>query len=311
MFRSSWLRWLTGWSPPQCNGRCPQPAARRPRLSLERLEDRSLPSAYTAADVADLIADVNAANLAGGSNTITLAAGATFTLTAVDNTTDGATGLPVIAANDNLTIAGNGDTIARSTANGTPAFRLLDVAGGASLTLADLTLQGGLAFGGGVSAEGGAIYNQGTLSLTGVTVQNNQALGSDGSGIGGGGAGGGVFIAGGTAALDNVTLYGNTAQGGNGHNLQANVGRKAYGGNGLGGGLYAAGGAVSLHGTTVNHNTAKAGNGPGGSGLGEGGGLYLEAAASVCLDAFTQANITHNSASSYGHDVFGSYTTCP
>src|SRR5262249_28880128 len=136
------------------------------------------PSNYTAATVPDLIADINAANAAGGSNTITLVAGTTFTLTAVNNTTEGATGLPVITANDSLTIAGNGDTIERSTAKGTPAFRLLDVAAGASLTLNNLTLQGGLAFGGGVSAEGGAIYNQGTLLLNGVTVQNNSAQGS-------------------------------------------------------------------------------------------------------------------------------------
>ena len=72
-------------------------------------------------DGRDLINDINAANAAGGSNTITLVAGTTFTLTAVDNTTDGSgNGLPVIAANDNLTIQGNGDTIARSTASGTP-----------------------------------------------------------------------------------------------------------------------------------------------------------------------------------------------
>jgi hypothetical protein len=52
-----------------------QPAhRRRPRLSLERLEDRALPSNYTAGSVADLIADINAANTAGGSNTITLTA---------------------------------------------------------------------------------------------------------------------------------------------------------------------------------------------------------------------------------------------
>src|SRR5262245_30558289 len=149
------------WTARPSRSRHSQPAA-RPRLRLERFEDRTLPANYTVASVAELVADINAANAAGGSNTITLVAGTTFTLTAVGNTADGPTGLPVIAANDNLTIAGNGDTIARSTASGTPAFRLLDVAAGASLTLTNLTLQRGLAFGGGVSAEGGAVYNQGT-----------------------------------------------------------------------------------------------------------------------------------------------------
>jgi hypothetical protein len=55
--------------------------------------------------------------------------------------------------------------IARTTANGKPAFRLFDVASGAGLALGNLTLQGGLAVGWGVSAEGGAVYNQGTLDL--------------------------------------------------------------------------------------------------------------------------------------------------
>jgi hypothetical protein len=110
------------------------PRPRGLRLTLELLEDRTVPSNFTASNVTELIADINAANALGGSNTITLVVGTTFTLTAVDNTSDGATGLPVIAANDNLTLVGNGDVIQRSTARGTPAFRLLDVAAGASLS---------------------------------------------------------------------------------------------------------------------------------------------------------------------------------
>src|SRR5262245_17576091 len=202
--------------------RSPRPPARqrrRARLRLEPLEDRALPSAYTAGSFADLIADINAANAAGGSNTITLAAGTTFTLTAVDNTTHGATGLPIIAANDDLTIAGNGDTITRGNGSGTPAFRLLDVAAGASLTLQNLTLQGGLAFGSGVSgvsADGGAIYNQGTLTLSGVTVQNNTAQGfSAYLGYGGSGVGGGIY-SGGSLTVEDSTLQNNQALGGDG-----------------------------------------------------------------------------------------------
>src|SRR2546421_6329040 len=103
-------RFLTG------RPRAAQP--RGPRLVLERLEDRHLPSSYAAASVSDLIADINAANQAGGSNTIALAAGTTFALTAANNSTDGPTGLPVIAAHDDLTIIGNGDTIERSGRTG-------------------------------------------------------------------------------------------------------------------------------------------------------------------------------------------------
>ena len=113
------------------------------QLRLEQLEDRLTPANFTAGSVAELIADINAANTAGGSNTITLTAQTTspYVLTAVDNSTDGWTGLPVIAANDNLTIVGNGDTIKRSGAAGTNPFRLLDVAKGATLTLENLTLE--------------------------------------------------------------------------------------------------------------------------------------------------------------------------
>jgi hypothetical protein len=285
MFISSWLPWRLAR---QNNGR-PRPLPSRKahrrgkRLAFEHLEDRTLLSNWTAASVADLIADINAGNKAGGSNTIALVAGSTFTLTAVNNTTDGATGLPVIAANNNLTIVGNGDTIARSTASGTPNFRLVDVALGASLTLENLTLQGGCAGGAGKYGEGGAILNQGTLTLSAVAVTGNDASGVRyPSGLGGGiystgsltveggslitnnGAyggvglsyrgvppwygpayGGGVYVASGTASLDNVTLSSNTARGGS-----------AYGG-----GLYVAGGTVTLANVTLSSNTAAGRNG--------------------------------------------------
>src|SRR2546423_433849 len=111
--RIMWLttRWQRCLGQP-ATGR-PQPARRRSlRLTLEQLEDRTVPSSFTAGSVSDLIADINAANLAGGANTITLIAGKTFTLTD--------TALPVIAATDNLSIAGNGDTVGRSNSPKTP-----------------------------------------------------------------------------------------------------------------------------------------------------------------------------------------------
>jgi hypothetical protein len=332
---------------------------------VEALEDRTLPSNFTAANVTDLIADIKAANAAGGSNTITLVAGTTFTLTAVDNTADGATGLPVIAASDNLTIVGNGDVIQRSTATGTPAFRLLDVASGGSLTLANLTLKGGLASGLAVSAEGGAILNQGGLTLNGVSVQHNiaqgipsgyfisppaagggiysngsltlqsstfqynQALGSDGNaGTNGGDAnGGGLYVAGGTASLTDTILSSNLAQGGKGgdgglakseEHRGAGHSGGGNGGSGQGGGLYVASGTVSLHSSTVNQNTAsgghggqaKAGSAKGSDGVGKGGGLYIDLAALVCLDAFTQSHVTSNTASTSDLNIAGPWQPC-
>jgi len=295
------------------------PARRRPRarLLLEALEDRTLLNSYLAASTADLINDINLANAAGGANTITLTAPSSspYTLTAVDNTTDGATGLPVIAAGDNLTIVGNGDTIGRSMASGTPAFRLLDVAAGASLTLEGLTLQNGLASGSGVSAQGGAIYSQGALTLNGVTVQNNTARGADGASsvhIGGDGAeglGGAIYVGSGAVTLNNSTLSDNAAQGGRGGDGLAG----GLGGDGGGGAIYVNGGAsATLLNSSLSGNTAQGGAGGSGDGTGQngpagrgfGGGLYNDGTATL-----TNVTVSGNSASAHGGGLMNSVGT--
>jgi hypothetical protein len=71
-----------------------------------------------------LISAITLANTTNG--TVTLASGCTYTLTAINNTTDaGGVGLPVITGK--VTIQGSGATIARSSAGGTPVFRIFDV----------------------------------------------------------------------------------------------------------------------------------------------------------------------------------------
>ncbi len=297
----------------------PQVLRRGLRPGFEMLEDRQVPSNYTAGSVTQLIADINAANRGGGSNTITLVTGNTFTLTAVNNTTDGATGLPVIAANDNLTIQGNSNVIARSTASGTPDFRLFDVASSGSLTLENLTLQNGLAFGAGSAADGGAIFNQGSLDLIGVTVQNNIAQGQKGpigqkAGPGQSAVGGGIY-SNGTLQLEGGTIvHNNQAIGGQGGFNRNMFGVGGWnGGNGFGGGLYVAGGSATLTYSTVSSNNAQGGAyglgthiGP--PSLGEGGGIYIVTSATVYLDAFTVANTVNNTASTSDPNIHGSYT---
>jgi predicted outer membrane repeat protein len=233
---SSWLRNRKSSAP--AHGRrilsSPRPRSTfRPRL--EALEDRMLPSTYNAATTRDLIADINAANTGGGTNTIVLTAptSSPYVLTKVDNKADGANGLPVIAGkqSDNLTIVGNGDTIERSTASNTRSFRLFDVGSGSSLTVENVTLQGGLASGSGAAADGGAIYNQGTLTLDGATVQNNAAQGN----------GGGIYSSGATVTLSNTTLSSNSAD--------------------YGGGICSSGATVTLSNTTLSSNRAVYGGG--------------------------------------------------
>jgi hypothetical protein len=276
----------------------PSAAPRRGlRLRLEQLEDRTMPSNFTAASVSDLIADINAANQNAESDTITLAAGKVFTLTQVNNTTGGATGLPVIAATENLTIIGNGDIIERSTVAGTPPFRLFDV--GSALTLENLTLQGGLALGltFNASAIGGAVLNGGTLNLDGVIVQNNTAQGFNVNGPGpweyGGNAEGGGLWSYGSLTVTNCIIANNAAIAGRGGDgaIDLSLGvllPGAGGGLACGGGLVVAGGSAMISNSTITANTAQGGDGGDGyksmgvssdGGLGGsslGGGLCVE-----------------------------------
>ncbi len=187
----------------------------RPNLApvgaaLEALEGRTLLSGAglpypAAATVSELVADINYANRTGGAFTINLAPGTTFALESVNNTAHGPSGLPVIGGTRavDLTIIGNGGTIERV---GSAAFRLLSVAQGASLTLDDVTLQGGQLYSGGL---GGAIANQGTLTVSDSTLSRNSVDGPNSRG-------GGIYNGGGTVTVSGSTLSSNSATGAHG-----------------------------------------------------------------------------------------------
>lgn len=277
----------------------------RTRLSVERLETREVPANFTAASVAELTAGITASNQTPEADTITLAPSKTFTLTAANNIhwKYSSTGLPIIEASGGLTIVGNGSTIERSTARGTPDFRLFVVDYGASLTLENLTIQGGRA------PLGGGIYNAGSLSLQNCTIQNNVAFG--------GGwetwtaAGGGIFSG---SAWSTLTAVGSTIRNNQALGLKGRYSKDdpdAPGGNAHGGGLYV-GGSATMLGTSVYNNVANGGTGlhrsPDGQGI--GGGVYISGSA-VSIDAFTLTHITNNKASSFDQDISGSYTLLP
>lgn len=128
--------------------------------------------------------------------------------------------------------AGAGTTIERDETLGCDgedpdSFRLLNVAASGALYLFDLTLRHGcVAPASGTDGEGGAIFvDGGTLELSGVTLESNTVLGTDG---GDEGALGGALLCreGEVPAISGSTFRGNRAQGVDG---QAS-GAKAEGG---------------------------------------------------------------------------------
>ncbi len=170
----------------------PTPTRRRAALRIEQLEDRTTPATFTVTSLADagggsLRDAIDQANTVNDADTIVFAGaavGGTINLSTFDNrpasTTDdlqpvGPTALIITSP---ITIQGTGETITRT---GATAFRLFQVtAFFGNLTLQNLTLTNGLAqggagsgVGGGAAGLGGAIYNQGTLSISGSTLTLN------------------------------------------------------------------------------------------------------------------------------------------
>jgi chitodextrinase len=212
--------------------------------------------AQTPCTASALISAITLANATNG--TVTLTSGCTYTLTAINNTTDnGGVGLPVIEGD--VTIQGAGATIARSTASGTPVFRIFDVSSSGSLTLNSVTISNGLANNG--QQGGGGIFNHGTLTISGSTFSGNSAPSASGS------SGGGINNDG-TLNLSTSTFTGNSAQEGGGvlnqkaatitNNTFASNTATIYGG----GALLNAAGTMTVTGDTFTGNT-----GPGGGAI--------------------------------------------
>jgi len=260
---------------------------RRPpvrRLQFEALENRSMLTTFFAATAADLVNDIHAANKAQGKNTIVLTAPVTspYVLTAADNKTDGPTVLPVIKQGDTLTIlTGNGSANPGygDTLNASRFGRLFDVAKGASLTLQNVTLGNGAVAGTGVSAEGGAIFNQGTLVLSEVTVLSNAAQGLYVNAKNTLGAAGGGIWSNFSLTLENNTVISRNVAGGG--DARAKTSGAAPGG--FGGGIYIAGGIANITGTKFTGNLASVGSS---AGLAYGGAVYV-AGGTVTLDNVT------------------------
>ena len=199
---------------------------------------------------AQLVANMMTANANGEDDIIDLG-GQTFTLTAINNTVDGKTGLPGVEGDTHSILLRNG-TIDRVAVSG---FRLLRVGADGSLQIENVVLvhgdaspaSGGAIFNRGIltlrrtrlidnasALRGGAVYNASTGFLTmsdslasGNTANDGGALYNDGGFIG---------------SLANVTLSGNTAIS-------------------SGGALYNTGLVDGLTNSTITRNTAVSGGG--------------------------------------------------
>jgi uncharacterized repeat protein (TIGR01451 family) len=174
----------------------------------------------------------------------------------------------------NLTIEGPGAnqlTVQRSSAAGTPNFRIFTINSGKTATISGLTISNGKAVGVSASDLGGAILNDhGTLTIDACTISNNSA--GFAGGIYNNGSGAGTA----TLAITNSTLSSNAGttsgggifnQGTNGSAI-LNISNSTISGNnsGSGAGLIAESGGtssstVTLINVTITNNTSSSGGG--------------------------------------------------
>jgi predicted outer membrane repeat protein len=235
-------------------------------------------------------------------NTINLPAGSKNSVTTAYSTAPyGNSGLPPIASN--ITIEGNSSTISRKSKS---FFRLFTVLPTGNLTLRNATVSGGSETDGGgifnagyalldgvtltkntATNRGGAISNDGTLTLRNNSiVTGNKAYNGGGLYIGGGeveisdsllsknaaaGAGGGIVVYGGDLTIDPTIITGN----------------KAY----AGGGIAIYNGIVNIDDSTLSKNSAKSG----------GGGVFNFGGT---LNVYNSSVITGNKGGMLGGGVF-------
>jgi hypothetical protein len=187
-----------------------------------------------------LIAAITEANTNGEDNTIFLDRG-TYTLTAVDNNTDGPNGLPSIISSLTLIGAGPENTVIERPVS-SPTFRLMHVAGTGDVTLKQLTLAGGLL---GVAPpspfrRGAGLFNGGGR----VTIIESIFMGNRAAGPGA--SGGALYNGDGSVSLINSILINNTAAG------------SEAGGGGI---FNTPAGSVMIRRSTIANNTGTAGGG--------------------------------------------------
>lgn len=221
-----------------------------------------------------------------------------------------------IAIASNVTIDATSLPVRLTVSGGSQGFRIFSVAGDASLTLSGLVLANGGA--GTFAGQGGAIFNEGTVSLTNCSLESNTS--SEGGAIytvgaltltdcslstNTAGSGGGAIcnVNAGTVTLAGCTFSGNSAFVGgavfNGSSSSTTLTRCTLAGNSTpfsnGGAIYNSGTVLLAH-CTLSGNAGKPT--PGNS----GGAIYNSASGSLGLDNTIAAGNTPN-------NITGSFAT--
>jgi hypothetical protein len=267
-----------GYGPQTVSRRRPARQRPRARLSLEALEDRTVPSTF----VVDRLTDTGAgeglagdlryclgqANANPGDDSITFSVTGTINLTGA---------LPSLSSNIDLEGPGASSLTVRRDTGG--SYRIFTVDSGATVVLSGLSITNGYVSS---SDAGGGIYNSGTLTLNNATVSGNTAYSSYDDGWGAYAYGGGLYNSG-MLTLNNATVSDNAAE------------TYAYRGEAFGGGIYNSyNSTVTLNNSIVSGNTAYSSYY---NGLGDyGGGIY-----NFGTLMLSNATVSGNSVSYYGY----------
>ena len=188
-----------------------------------------------------------------------------------------------------LTITGPGAsslTVQRSSAGGTPNFRIFTINADKTIAVSGLTISNGNAVGASVpNNSGGGILVSGTLSLTNSVVSGNAAAAT----------GGGIYVDNGTLIVSNSVITNNSAAGGGGVSNQgettidlSTISNNTVTGNGAGL-INSTGGTqtnvLTVTGSTISNNI----------GQNNGGGIY-----NIGYSFITNSTISSNSAPNGG-----------
>ncbi len=229
----------------------------------------------SASDTTALITAITDANGTPEADTICLTNSA-YTFTTHHNTSNGPNALPAITSD--ITIIGNGATLARSGSNN---FRFFMVESTGTLTLEDVTLTNGNP---GSGYRGGNIRTHGTLTLNGVVLSyGNSAYG------------GGLYAtSGGSVTVEDSTITANTGTNGGGAYIDSGTAdftdtAITYNTGSSGAGIFTnTGTTVTLHNITIAYNTAS----------GWGGGIHNRGVLMVsAAEGETNSSISNNTGS--------------